>query len=96
MLEARLLTFDEMKIIYAKRLKELIKSAGNSNHLATMINVPTGTVKAWERRERISKEGAKLVENHPSLGKKFKADYLRPDLALIDEEAQIEEEYRAC
>ena len=94
MLEARLMTHAQINEAYGVRVKELITEAGGYTHLAIMLNISAQNTFAWEKRERISKAGAKLVGNHPTLNKKFSAYYLRPDLALdeptIDEiESQI-------
>jgi len=85
LVEVRRYTFEEMAVIYADRFNELLVYAGNNVHLGLMLDVSTQVVIGWTNRKRISKEGAKLVGNHPTLGKKFKAVYLRPDLALVDD-----------
>jgi hypothetical protein len=62
------------------KLSLLIKEAGNYSFLAKMLGISPSTAQGWVTRGRISKEGAKLVEDHPILGEKFKAIELRPDL----------------
>ncbi len=85
MLEARLLTAVEMVKVYGIRLNELLVVVGSTRHLAAMLGVSTQNTNGWMHRGRISKTGARLVGNHPRLGKHFKAEYLRPDLALKNE-----------
>jgi DNA-binding transcriptional regulator YdaS (Cro superfamily) len=59
-------------------LARLIEEAGNPSHLARMLGLPVSTVHGWSQRERISKEGATLVEQCPNLS--LTAKELRPDL----------------
>jgi len=61
-------------------LDELIAHAGSITHLARMLQVPTSTAHSWYTHGRISKWGARRVEAHPTLGKKFNAATLRPEL----------------
>jgi hypothetical protein len=67
--------------LQVKALAELLNVVGSPTHLAFMLNIPFSTVMGWIDRKRISKYGAQLVEEHETLGKQFKAVYLRPDLA---------------
>lgn len=71
---------EELETAQKERLTELVEFAGGITFLSKMLNVPLPTVKGWIARERISKEGAKLVKKNESLNKKFTAEYLRPDL----------------
>ena len=63
-----------------EKLTELVSVAGSVTHLAKMLNTPYSTVQGWIDRERISKDGAKKVSEHPVLSETFKAEDLRPDL----------------
>jgi len=74
------LTLDELKKAHKEQLDTLIDEAGGVNHLSKMLNLHYTTVKGWQERGRISKEGASLVEAHGSLGEHYKAIELRPDL----------------
>ena len=74
------LTLKELETVQKEQLSKLLDDAGGINHLAKMLNQHYMTVKGWDERGRISKDGAKLVEDHPSLGEYHKAKDLRPDL----------------
>ena len=74
------LTLDELAKVQQDELEKLIEQVGGMNHLSKMLNVSYMVVKGWNDRGRISKGGAKLVEEHGSLGEYFKAKTLRPDL----------------
>lgn len=74
------LTLEELIKVQKERLDELVETVGGVNHLAKMLNLHYTTVKGWVERGRISKTGAKLVEDHMSLGEYYKAINLRPDL----------------
>ena len=74
------LTKAELELHTAAELEDLIAYAGSVSHLARMLDYNYMTVKSWEEAGRISKEGARLVEAHKKLGKKFTAIELRPDL----------------
>ena len=76
------LTLNEIKDLQKERLAELISFAGTNKHLAFMLNKPLPTINGWCERGRISKDGAKEVEQHEKLGGKFKAEYLRPDISI--------------
>jgi len=71
---------DELNDHKAKQLAILLDQAGGTAHLATMLNVHYMTIRGWIDRAQISKEGAKLVEDHMTLGEYFKAKQLRPDM----------------
>ena len=71
---------EELDKLLKKRLEELIKFASTYYFLAKMLGLNASTVQGWVKRKRISKAGAKLVENHPTLKEHFTAKYLRPDL----------------
>ena len=73
-------TKKELKELHATRLKELISYTGSYYHLASMLGVPNTTAQGWAERGRISKVGAKLVGERPTLNHKFSAEYLRPEL----------------
>lgn len=73
-------TLNELTEKQADSLEELVNFAGSPSHLAKMLNKDFMVVKGWLHRRRISKQGAILVEKHPTLGKRFKAIDLRPDL----------------
>ena len=70
----------ELQIIHKERLEELLAATDGISYLAKMLNLHYTTVKGWEARGRISKEGAKMVEAHTALGEFYKAKYLRPDI----------------
>jgi len=74
------LTLDELERIHRQSLRTLISTAGNPTHLARMLGVPVSTVHGWSRRGRISKEGAKLVDQCPYLD--FTFENLRPESTL--------------
>lgn len=74
------MTLKELITSQKKAFSELIKKAGSVSHLAKMIDVPLSTAQGWAYRGRISKEGAKKVEQHPLLKDEFKAVDLRPEL----------------
>lgn len=80
--ELRERTLATMRAQQKERLDELVKFAGNTLHLAFMLDMPEATVKAWVNRGRISKLGAVNVEKNKTLAKHFSALYLRPDLAV--------------
>lgn len=71
-------TLDELEQMQRDSLTRLIATAGNPSHLARMVGLPVSTVHGWLRRGRVSREGAKLVEECPNLP--FTAQTLRPDL----------------
>ena len=81
-MDLRSLTKNEIYIMQKQKLEKLVEHAGGVKHLAFMLNIVTPTVNSWIDRGRISKAGAKLVEDHPSLGEYFKAIDLRPDLII--------------
>lgn len=64
-----------------KAIKELIEASGGIKALAEYLNVPETTVSSWSIRGRISKAGAYMVAEHGILGKYYKAEDLRLDLA---------------
>jgi len=74
------MTLKELIAAQKKAFNELIKKAGTVSHLAKMIDVPLSTAQGWAYRGRISKEGAKKVEQHPLLKGEFTAVDLRPEL----------------
>lgn len=76
----RHLTKNELAEVQKTKLEELVEHAGGANHLAFMLNLPVPTTQSYVARGRISKEGAILVEEHPTLGEYFKAKDLRPDI----------------
>lgn len=63
-----------------QRLDELIQHVGTVAYLALILELPYTTVKSWEDRGRISKDGAKAVEEHEEIHFKFTVKYLRPDI----------------
>lgn len=73
-------TREELCKAHEQTLSQLIKEVGSYTHLAKMLQVPPSTAQGWVSRGRISKDGAKKVEQHPTLGQKFKAKDLRPEL----------------
>ena len=77
-------TKEQLTTAHARRLEELISYTGSHYHLASMLGVPNTTAQGWADRGRISKAGAKLVDEHPTLNHKFTAQYLRPELELAD------------
>lgn len=74
------MTLNELIVAQKKAFTELIKKAGTVSHLAKMIDVPVSTAQGWAHRGRISKEGARKVEQHSLLKDEFKAVDLRPEL----------------
>lgn len=70
----------ELQEEHSRQLNKLLVITDGYYHLAMMLGIPPNTAKGWEQRGRISKAGAKQVEAHPTLGKKFKAKQLRPEL----------------
>lgn len=74
------MTLKELSIIHLCELNRLVDEAGSAPHLAKMLATPLSTVKAWIKRGRISKAGARTVESHPTLGRTFIATDLRPEL----------------
>lgn len=76
----RQMTLYELNRHKKEQLRTLLNQAGGVAHLATMLNVHYMTVRGWEERAQISKEGAQLVEDHMTLGEYFKAKELRPDM----------------
>ena len=78
----RELTLADIQRIQKERLYLLLQEAGTVRHLAFMLDTPVGTVNGWIERGRISKVGARKVEQHPTLGIKFSAYDLRPDMQI--------------
>lgn len=70
--------YKELKQAQKAALHALIKEAGYPSYLAKMLGVPVSTVHNWCRRGRISRAGARLVEECAQLP--FTAKQLRPDL----------------
>lgn len=75
-------TLAELREICQLRLQDLITKAGTVRHLGVMLGVPVSTVRGWVERGRISRSGARAVEEHPTLGEHFDAEYLRPDIKI--------------
>ncbi len=73
-------TKKEQDLYHIVILRELIKKAGSATHLARMLGVTVSVVNSWVFNQRISKNGARLVEEHPVLSLDFTADMLRRDL----------------
>lgn len=76
------MTMQDISRLQNKKLLELIEFAGSRGHLAFMLSISSHTVDSWVERGRISKNGARDVESHQTLGMKFKASDLRPDLLI--------------
>ena len=74
------LTLTQVQEQQEQQLESLVEAAGSPAHLAKMLNIHSMTVRGWIARKRISKEGATLVESHPSLGEYYTASLLRPDV----------------
>ncbi len=70
--------YKELKQAQSAALAALIKEAGYPSYLAKMLDIPVSTVHNWCRRGRVSRAGARLVENCEQLP--FTAKTLRPDL----------------
>ena len=62
-------------------LKQLITLAGSQKQLAKLLGVDAHSIHDWLKVGQISKKGALLVEASITLGKFFKAQHLRPDVA---------------
>lgn len=75
-----LLTLEQIQELQKTALNSLVAYAGNAQHLSRMLALPESTVRGWIERGRISKSGAKQVGKHPTLGKHFTENELRPDL----------------
>lgn len=61
--------------------KRIMDLAGGPAHLARMLNINTTVALAWNHRERISKEGARLIGDHPFfIDKGITANNIRIDL----------------
>ena len=73
-------TLKELEILQQQQLTKLLEHTGGTMHLSKMLDVSYMMVRGWTNRGRISKEGARQVEEHKTLGKIFKAIDLRPDL----------------
>ncbi len=73
-------TLEQLEAVQKEQLTLLIEKCGGINHLAKMLGVHYMTVKGWEERGRISKDGAIKVERHDTLKGWFTALNLRPDL----------------
>ncbi len=73
-------TREESDKLCKEALQELLSYAGGPTHLAKMLDIDPNTCCAWKYRKKISEAGARLVESHPTLGKKFTAKVLRPDI----------------
>ena len=76
-------TREESDKLCEEVLIALLLYAGGPSYLAKMLDVDACTCSAWKYRKKISKAGAILVESHPTLGKKFTANALRPDIRNI-------------
>jgi len=74
------LTLEQLEKHKKEILEQLIEDAGSVTHLARMLNINPMTPRGWVERNSISKAGAKLVADHPTLGEYYKAIDLRPDL----------------
>lgn len=82
MYEVRLMTKSEFDKAIRQRFKELMDHVGTPRQMHVMLEVSLSTATLWRNGGYISRDGAKLVGKHPTLGKLFKAEYLRPDLVL--------------
>lgn len=76
------LTLEDIKTLQKQKLQELIECAGTLKHLAFMLDIPLPTLYGWVERGRVSKEAATKIEQHETLGQKFKAEELRPDILI--------------
>lgn len=86
----KLLTKSELMQVQKQRLNELIEYCGNASHIARMIDLSPQAIAAWIRRGKVSKKGAIMIAEHETLGEKFDAEYLRPDLNNnIDHEKEV-------
>lgn len=74
------LTKEELEKKQREELEKLITFCTTYTHLARMLGVNVSTVRGWVDRGRISKKGAKQVEQNERLKCDFKAKQLRPDL----------------
>ena len=74
------MTLAELQAKQKQTLERLIEDAGSPTHLAKMLNIHPMRLRGWIDRGRVSKAGARLVAEHPSLGEHYKAEDLRPDL----------------
>lgn len=70
----------DLAAIQKEALDKLIIEAGGATHLAKMLDLERMVVIGWQERGRVSFKGATMVGDHPTLGKKFRAEELRPDM----------------
>ena len=75
-----LYTKNEFKQMKSERLNELLDHAGGAGHLGLMTDIHTQVVIGWQQRGQVSLKGARKIGEHPTLGPKFPAEYLRPEL----------------
>jgi hypothetical protein len=75
-----LMTLPELKNVQRGALAALIDHAGGPAHLALMLGLSCSTISCWTVRGAISRPGARMVAAHPTLGKTFKLQDLRPEL----------------
>ena len=88
-----LLTHKELTTQHRQALTQLLADAGGVAHLAKMLNISYTTVKGWDTRKRISKQGSVLVASHMALGEYHTAKVLRPDITA-EEINQINEQLK--
>lgn len=75
-----MLSKDQLDYIKETALNRLIEHAGSKAHLCRMLDITIPTLQGWVERKQVSKNGAKMIESHPTLGLRFKAKYFRPDI----------------
>lgn len=74
------LTLPQLKLVKELMLNKLIAHAETPNYLSKMLGLNPMVISGWVKRKQVSKKGAQLVEDHPTLGQHFTAIELRPDL----------------
>ncbi len=71
---------EQLKTYHSDVLNELLEDVGGKKNLSKLINKSIPTINSWIYHGRISKQGAKDIENNLRIKEKFSAEYLRPDL----------------
>ena len=78
------MTLKQIAYSNRKAFDELVNEAGSEIHLSRMLCIGKSTVAGWGDRQQISAHGARLIGDHPTLGKKFSVKDLRCDIDLLE------------